>query len=430
MGHQPAGLADYAGLPHCGAVFSAAEPDRIRRFVGWLTAETERRTMSRFTPGGRDNPVIVVVVDGWEQFESRANPALAEVSLGPALRAVMAVGAPLGMHIVPVGGQDLLTGKVPALCNQRLLLHFPNEDIRRAQLRGGMTLPPSVAGRAIDGATGHHVQVCEPDASAADVVAKAAAWQESADLDPARLPRPFPSLPAKITVGELTFPEPLPSRLWVPLGVGGPDITTIGADFFGGDPHLMLIAGPPGTGRSTAIATLGRLLSWNGIDVLAIAPPQSPLADMLANEENVTMLTAMSIEDAALREAAAPFGERRYAVLLDDADKITIQATKQGFNDAPTLLDEIIRPDALGRRALIMAGDATPILSGSRRSLQKVTSEIMMSGTRLLLNPAKRADARDFKLSLEPDQYFSGLPGRGYLASTGAARLIQLAKMD
>jgi S-DNA-T family DNA segregation ATPase FtsK/SpoIIIE len=428
--HQPAGLAVYAGLPHCGGVFSAAEPDRIRRFVGWLTAETERRTMSRFNPGGQDNPVIIVVVDGWEQFESRANPALAEVSLGPALRAVMAAGAPLGVHVVPVGGQDLLTGKVPALCNQRLLLPFPNEDIRRAQLRGGMTSPPPVAGRAIDAATGHHVQICEPDAAAADVVADVAARHESADLDPARLPRPFPSLPAKITVGELAFPEPLPSRLWVPLGVGGQDVTTIGVDFFGGDPHLMLIAGPPGTGRSTAIATLGRLLSWNGVDVLAIAPPQSPLADMLGDEENITVLTAMGIEDAALREAVASFGEGRYAVLLDDADKITIQATKQGFNDAPTLLDEIIRPDALGRRALIMAGDATPILSGSRRSLLKVTSEIMMSGTRLLLNPAKRADARDFKLSLEPDQYFTGLPGRGYLASTGTPALIQLALVD
>jgi S-DNA-T family DNA segregation ATPase FtsK/SpoIIIE len=427
--HQPAGLADYAGLPHCGAVFAAAEPDRIRRFVGWLTTETERRTMSRFTAGGEDDPVIVVVVDGWEQFESRANPALAEVSLGPALRAVMASGAPLGLHIVPVGGQDLLTGKVPALCNQRLLLHFPNEDIRRAQLRGGMTLPPPVAGRAVDAATGHHVQICEPDAAAADVVADTAARHEPADLDAARLPRPFPSLPAKVTVGELALPEPLPSRLWVPLGVGGPDVVTVGADFFGGgDPHLMLIAGSPGTGRSTAIATLGRLLSWNGVDVLAIAPPQSPLAGMLADEENVTVLTAMSIGDAALREAVAPFGERRYAVLLDDAEKITVQATKQGFNDAPTLLDEIVRPDALGRCALIMAGDATPILSGSRRSLQKVTSEIMMSGTRLLLNPAKRADARDFKLSLEPDQYFTGLPGRGYLASTGAPALIQLAQ--
>jgi S-DNA-T family DNA segregation ATPase FtsK/SpoIIIE len=428
--HQPAGLADYAPLPHCGGVFSAAEPDRVRRLVSWLTAETERRMTNRFAPGGRDNPVIVVVVDGWEQFESRANPALAEVSLGPALREVMAVGAPLGVHVVPAGGQDLLTGKLPALCNQRLLLHFPNEDVRRSQLRGGMTSPPPVSGRAIDAATGYHVQICEPDTPAADLVTSVATRYESAGPGPARLPRPFPSLPVKIAVEELAFPEPLPSRSWVPLGVGGPDVTTIGADFFNADPHLMLIAGPQRSGRTTAVATLARLLSWNGVDVLAVAPPQSPLAAMLSREEGVVVLTAMAVEDTALREAVAPFGERRYAVLLDDADKITIQATKQGFNDAPTLLDEIIRPDAQGRRALIMAADATPILSGSRRSLAKVTSEIMMSGTRLLLNPAKRADARDLKMSLEPDQYFSGIPGRGYVASTGAPVLIQLAAAD
>jgi hypothetical protein len=155
--HQPAGLSDYAGLPHCGGVFAPAEPDRIRRLVGGLDQETQRRAANRFDPGRQDDPVIVVMVDGWEQFESRADPTLADVSLGPTLRDVIAVGAPLGVHIVPVGGQDLLTGKVPALCNQRLLLAFPNEDTRRnplvrAQIRmsgaGSATMHETPAGVA------------------------------------------------------------------------------------------------------------------------------------------------------------------------------------------------------------------------------------------------------------------------------------------
>jgi hypothetical protein len=43
----------------------------------------------------------------------------------------------------------------------------------------------------------------------------------------------------------------------------------------------------------------------------------------------------------------------------------------------------------------------------------------------LLLTPAKRADAKQLGMTLEPDQYFTAPPGRGYLATTGAPTLIQ-----
>ena len=421
--HQPAGLAEYTGLPHCGGIFSSAEPDRIRRLVGWLDEETQRRAVTRFDPGRRDDPVIVVVVDGWEQFESRANPALADVSLGPTLREIMAVGAPLGMHIVAIGGQDLLTGKVPALCGQRLLLPFPNEDTRRAQLRGGVTSPPPLPGRAVDAATGRNVQVCLPQTSAADLVAGVTVTPGT------KRPRRFPSLPSLIGVEELALPQPLPAPAWIPLGVGGHDLVTIGVDFFDMGPHLMLIAGPQKSGRSTAIATLARLLSWHGIDVLAIAPRQSPLGAVLTGDDGIRVITAMSFEDTALREAVEPFGDHRYAVLIDDADKIAVLAEKQGFGEAPTLLDEIARPTELGHRALIIAANAAPVISG-QHSLRKAATAVMTSGTRLLLTPAKRADARELGIALEPDQYFTRPAGRGYLASAGAVTLIQLATTD
>jgi len=429
--HQPAGLAEYADLPHCGGVFSPAEPDRIRRLVGWLTAEAQRRAATRFAPGGRDNPVIVVVVDGWEQFENRADPGLADVSLGPALRDVMAIGSPLGLHIVPVGGQSLLTGKIPDLCSQRLLLSFPNEDTRRIHLRSGMAIPPPLPGRAVEAGTGRHVQVCQPTASTAELTARVTAEHPAASLDASRLPRDFPSLPARIRADELVLPKALPGPAWIPIGVGGPEVDTVGIDLFEAGPHLMLISGPPESGRTTAIATLARLLAWNGVDVLAVAPPQSPLARLLSGDDGIRVLTGAGIEDSALREAVEPFGDGRYAVLLDDADRISVQATKKGISDLPTLLDEIAAPAQLGRRALIVAGNATALVSAGRRSLTKVTHEILLSGNRLLLTPGKRADARELKVSLEQDQYFSHPAGRGYLAtSSGAQVLVQLAQAD
>jgi S-DNA-T family DNA segregation ATPase FtsK/SpoIIIE len=192
-------------------------------------------------------------------------------------------------------------------------------------------------------------------------------------------------------------------------------------------PHLMLIAGPPGSGRTTAIATMAKLLAWNGISALAVAPPQSPLRAMLSGEDGIEVVTGLTVEDSALREAAGSFGEGRYAVLFDEAERITVRPSKEGFSEAPTLLEEISRPTAFGNRVLIIAADPNPILSGQRRSLAKVTSEIMLTGTRLVLTPAKRAAAKQMNIALEPDQYFTRPPGRGYLASVGAPTLIQLA---
>jgi S-DNA-T family DNA segregation ATPase FtsK/SpoIIIE len=307
-----------------------------------------------------------------------------------------------------------------------LLLPFPNEDTRRAHLRGGTPSPPPLPGRAVDAATGRHVQICVPGVGDPELASSVAAAYDPASLDPARPPRRFPSLPTRLGIGELP-PLPPPSPSWIPLGIGGQEVAVIGIDLFDVGPHLMFISGPPGSGRSTAIATLARLLSRSGIGVVAVAPPQSPLGGMLAGDDGIRVVVAAAVEDTVLREAAEPFGNGRYAVLLDDADRLTVQAAKQGFAESPTLLDDIAHPAQFGRRALIVAADATPILSGQRRSLAKVTNEILTSGMRLLLTPAKRADARELSMALEPDQYFTRPAGRGYLASADAAVLIQLA---
>jgi S-DNA-T family DNA segregation ATPase FtsK/SpoIIIE len=148
---------------------------------------------------------------------------------------------------------------------------------------------------------------------------------------------------------------------------------------------------------------------------------------MLAADDDIRVVVGATVEDSVLREAVEPFGNRRYAVLVDDGDRLTVQAAKQGFGESPTLLEEIASPAQLGHRALIIAANATPIVTGHNRSLAKVTQAILGTGTRLLLTPAKRADARDLTMTLEPDQYFTRPPGRGYLATADAPALIQLA---
>ncbi len=81
--------------------------------------EVARRQIGRLgggaTTGGQRNPWTVVIVDGWEQFENRGDPTLLETSLLTTLRETIVAGLLLGVHVVPLGGQELLTSRVAAL---------------------------------------------------------------------------------------------------------------------------------------------------------------------------------------------------------------------------------------------------------------------------------------------------------------------------
>ena len=75
----------------------------------------------------------------------------------------------------------------------------------------------------------------------------------------------------------------------------------------------------------------------------------------------------------------------------------------------------------------MLAGDALPVLSGERRNLMRVVTEVMTSGRRLLLTPTQPMAAREHGVSLEPDQFLAGPPGRGYLTDGSDLQLVQLA---
>ncbi|HZC69859.1 MAG TPA: FtsK/SpoIIIE domain-containing protein [Jatrophihabitans sp.] len=412
------GLADYAELPHCGAVFSPADPDRLRRFVDWLGQEVQRRGAGMQAPTAAR---IVFVVDGWEHFEDHSNPMYVETSVVAKLREIITTGAPVGVHVVALGGHDMLNHKLPTYYSRRLLLPFPKEDTRRAHLNSKMTSPPALPGRAVDAASGRHVQICVSGLPAAELAARV-----RSEVDPALLPQRFPALPERISIDELTRPDGLPSPTWIPFGVGGPATGTIGIDLFGG-PHTLLISGPEGSGRTTAVAALAHGLRRVGVGVLALAPPGSPLTHQLPDDGGIRMITGFTVKDDELRAAAAEFGENPYAMLVDDANLITILATSQGFGEAPTLLEENSQFAARGRCALVVSADATPILSGFGSPLSRLVNSIVAAGTRVLLTPADRSVGAAHNINLERDQFFTRPPGRGYLAAAQTTMLLQLA---
>jgi S-DNA-T family DNA segregation ATPase FtsK/SpoIIIE len=277
-------------------------------------------------------------------------------------------------------------------------------------------------GRAIEAGSGLHVQLALPDGDPT-----AGDHGGGSMLDGRRSAKEFPPLPLRVSAGA-------GAGAGFVLGVGGPDVEPLRLDLFEGDPHTLLVTGPAGSGRSTALATVACGLRRDGIGVLVVAPPRSPLASMLQrllpDDAGLRLVAGTAVLDADLRAAASRFGDGRFAVLVDDCEQVSIIPSKESFMDAPTLLQEVAAPSALGHRALVLAGDAGPIVTGRRPALNRVVGEILTGGTRVLLSPATSIGARELGVILEPDQFFAGPPGRGYLATGRSTTLLQLAMPD
>ncbi|MCE0535206.1 FHA domain-containing protein [Kineosporia rhizophila] len=408
-----------AALPHTGAVMHIGEPDRIRRLVTWLAEEVQKRTRERFASGA-PRPALVVLVDGWEGLENRNQGLFDETSVLTMLYEVIQGGPPVGVHVVVTGGQVMINGRLPDLFNRRVLLAFPNESARRAAIGGQFSPPPRLPGRGIETATGCHVQIFQVDE--ADFTART---REAHSLTSA--PRALAALPVHVPLGERILWQNVPSPTWIPLGRGGPHIEPLGVDLFGDDPHLLLISGPEGSGRSTSANAIVQSLLHVGIPVLAIAPPRSPLQTLAGLSPQLTVLSGTTWNDEKLRTAVAPFEGGRHAVVVDDFDQMKIEARIENFAPAPTLLEDLADPASAGTRALVLCGDAGPVLEGSVRSLARVVETSIQNGTRLVLAPTGVFAARQLGFTLERDQILPVPPGRGYLAVRRSVQPIQAA---
>jgi S-DNA-T family DNA segregation ATPase FtsK/SpoIIIE len=440
--HKPSGLAEYDGLPHCGGVFSPAEPDRIRRLVVWLDQEVQRRKDLALAEADRSGqPWIVLIIDGWEYFEDSSDTTFQATSLPTALRKIITAGPPVGVHVVTLGGSEVLSGRMTALYSRRLLLPFPNEEVRRQHLRPRVPTPPLAPGRAVEAATGLQVQLCLPAQSAHNLVTRTATGTASGDRGRARIripeagldavtgvagavgPQRFPSMPFRVGVDELRRPMSRAGAGWLPLGLGGPSVSPIGIDLFHSASNLLLVSGPPGSGRTTTLATIIAGLRRQSVQVVVVTPPRSPLPALVAPGPDLHLVSGTTVHDDELRKVADTCGGARYALVIDDFEQVSVTP-----GTGKLLAQEIAGAGSMGQVALVIGGDATVTLQNQqRRSLSPVAQEVAASGVRLLLCPSDRMVARAHGFNLEFDQLFAGPPGRGYLSTDRAASLIQIA---
>ncbi|MEO3886197.1 FtsK/SpoIIIE domain-containing protein [Nonomuraea sp. B5E05] len=453
-------LLPLVAMPHCGAVVTRDQLDRVERLLTRLKAEVGRRqqllaeaghaSLAEYRQAGHRLPWLVLLLDRWEGFVA----AFEGYDYGRMIEGLLQLlreGPAVGLRAVVTSDRSGLLGQVSTVFDDRLLLRLSDSSdygLAGFPLKG---LPSSIPpGRALSlgehGIVEHHIALLDADpagpaqVAALQSLARAAAGPPGTapgpKPDPAHEtgtapgPRPGPAheagrgvwrwegdpplrvdaLPMRITAAQTLALDPAfspPSPLWALVGAGGDALAPLGLDLLAHGPGAV-IAGPSRSGRSSALLTAARSLIARGTPVVAVAPRRSPLKEL---DGAVAVVDGNATD---LPELVADL--HGYVVVVDDAELINA--------DGPlgAALEEVLRSGRDGDHGLLIAG-VTGDLAVAYRGF---VAETRKSRTGLLLAVQSQADGDLFSIRL-PRGAPGGPPGRGFLVTTGAFTPVQVA---
>ncbi|MFI7127452.1 FtsK/SpoIIIE domain-containing protein [Nonomuraea sp. NPDC050153] len=445
-------LLPLMAMPHCGAVVTRDQLDRVERLLTRLRAEVGRRqqllaeaghaSLAEYRQAGHRLPWLVFMLDRWEgfvaAFESYDYGRLIE-----ALLQLMREGPAVGFRAVVTSDRSGLLGQVSTVFDDRLLLRLSDSadyGLAGFPLKGlPSSMPP---GRALSmgehGIVEHHIALLSPDPSGP---AQVAAFQTLARTStagpegPRRASGPahgrsagagqgtwpwkgdpplrVDALPMRITASQSLALDPTftpPSPLWALIGAGGDALAPLGLDLLAHGPGAV-IAGPSRSGRSSVLLTAAHSLIAHGTPVIAVAPRRSPLRELNG------ALAVLDGNATNLPELVAEL--HQYVVLVDDAELINA--------DGPLgmALEEVLRSGRDGDHGLLVAGTTGDLAVAYRGFV----AETRKSRTGVLLAVQSQADGDIFSIRL-PRGTTGGPPGRGFLVRTGNTTPIQSALPD
>jgi S-DNA-T family DNA segregation ATPase FtsK/SpoIIIE len=366
-------LAALTDLPHCGAVAARSQTERAIRLLKRLAAELSRRQELLAATGFADVteqraavpeterlPRIVVLLDRWEGFTTTLGE-LDNGSLTEIITRVLSEGASAGMHLIMTGDRSLLTGRISALCEEKLAFKLADKDdygligLRPRELPD--EIPPGRAFRAGSG-TEIHVALLAPDATGqgqATALQSIAASCRSRDRAVPAGQRPFrvDLLPSRISFADAWQLRPASAGpLWGMVGVGGDTLTAAGPDLARGVP-CFIVAGPAKSGRSTILMSMAWSFLAAGTPLIVAAPRPSPLRSLAGAAGVLQLFDTPELGEDEVARALTLFSGPG-VVLIDDAEILRDCG-------ASSELSRLIAFGGDAHRALVLAGDAESI---------------------------------------------------------------------
>jgi len=336
-------------LPHCGAVVLRGDTERLERLFTRLDAELEHRQelltrhhaanlaeLREIVPPAARPAHVMLLIDGWDALVD----LIADHHGGrlmDQLNRLLREGAASGLHVVGTSERALLASRANALNDNKLLLRLNDRSDYHLVGRRPTEIPDIVKpgqGWASDG-TEIQVALLGPGASGQEQAEALRAIGDEATRRDAGLPaalRPvrIGSLPTKVAFTDAyeKVGDELRRPMWGLLGLGGDDVAPVGVDFADSSPTFTAI-GPPGSGRSTTLASLAVSLLASGTRLVVLTPRESPLR-ALKGHPGVRLLTSRNPTAQEFTEALGSGGQS-CVVLVDDADLLVLPEIDQNL---------------------------------------------------------------------------------------------------
>jgi S-DNA-T family DNA segregation ATPase FtsK/SpoIIIE len=382
-GGAPGGpLHTLRDLHSVGDLVATHDVERVTRLLRSTCDELADR---RSEATGRHRPRRLVVIDGMGAFEElyeRVDRGHAVDLLGRIARD----GRAVGLHLMVTASRPAeVPSAVAAGLGARWWLRAADADAASlAGLPPGAADPEQPPGRCwIDG---HMAQVADPSTMPPG----------RSGTGTARPAPPVPRLPASVALGRVGASAPSPP-LRATIAIDADTMAPVALDL---RDHHAVVAGPPRSGRSTALRSLAAALP--GTQVVAARGGCAPLGSAVF----ATLERGRSGRAGVLAIDDLP-------ELLDgpDADQVS------------TWLAELVRAGRELPVRLVVSGDPDALL----RCYSDVVTTVRAGRTGLVLGEDAATHAHVLHATPPPRSDLPPAPGRGWLLAPGDARPVQVA---
>lgn len=335
-------LLPFVDAPHCGAVVTQLDADRLPRLVQRLLEELGRRQAVLSNAGvGHVNeqraqaeqsealPYMILAMDGWERMLSTMN-ADQLITFREQFMRVLREGPAVGVRVLITGDRGISGDKITSFIDEQYVL--PMRDISDYRTAGilakdiPLDLPP---GRVLYGSTGTEAQLAvlvrDTRGEAQTTALRRTVERVRDHFDQfrqlAELPRPFrvDPLPAYLA---------LTAAYELPLGDSGPadgPVVAVGGDQLsrftldwpaeGG----FVVTGTRKSGRSSALAAVVHQLAWRKESIVVVSGRQSILTEV-AGGHSAPVITAADMTPPQLDEILDSLGGH-VTIVVDDAEQ-------------------------------------------------------------------------------------------------------------
>ena len=425
------GLSGLRMLPSVIDVATGDDLEAVTRHLTTLDAELERRRRlladagaEHLTAYNRDRPPlarIVVLIDGFGGLVStllEPSGALSTSSdrWSDLVTRLVIDGRQVGIHtIITADRRNAVPSRLHSAVANRLILRHadggsyaehgvPLDRARGLDLAPGRGLLHGVA--VIQVASVSADPVARSQGEALAVIAAASAADPTSELASAPLPdqlaleRPDPRAPG-----------PAAAALRAVIGAvdvsGAPVVVDL-------DWANLAIAGPPRSGRSTALAAVATALGCHA-DVRVVGPSSSPLARCGFERAAFGRVSEVApFLDRLANELALARPDRRFVLIIDDADTF----------DDPTVapvLDRLVAHDSLRVVAAVESRSMTGYTNSALVGLLRRARRILMLQPD---DPSEFLQTTGVRLAVRPGLRLP--PGRGVLLADRVPTIVQI----